>query len=432
MTVLDTFYILFKADTKEAEKAFDKINLGTNRIDSSLNRIARRWVSLYALITGLGRAMAHEIDLSQTAKELDVNVAALDVWGNAVRRTGGNVDTFAKTLDNLAERLNTTPKIALEVLPKLADQFEKLNRTQAIRYGKVLGLDMPTILMLQQGRRELDALIARQKELGFLTDKDAVVFRKFQEELQNTGHGFSSLVNQIAIAVIPYINKFLHAMQETTIYLRKHTGLIKGALIPIAAIFIGIAGSIALANIPLTIFIASVVGLAAAFALAYDDIQVFMQGGDSVIGRMLARWPALGDAARAALKGIKLAFEGIMWFFNDMAVGIEKVINAFRRLDQWFEPIFKKFHAALEFDASGVNLFSGKQAIAAATSNPIGSQNSNVFNTNRASKEVNLSINEIQIQTQATDATQIAYGLTNELNKQLRQTQNDIASGVYI
>lgn len=431
MAVLDTFYILFKADTKDAEKGFDRINLGTNRIDSSLNRIARRWVSLYATITGLGRAIQHSFDLSQTAKSLDINVASLDMWGNAVEKTGGTVDSFGKSLESLAERLNTTPRVALEVLPKLADQFERLNRTQAIRYGKVLGLDLPTILLLQQGRREVDALIARQKELGFLTERDAVVFRKFRSELQDTGHGFSSLVNQIAVSVIPYVMKFLHALQEVTIYLRQHTGLIKGALIPIAAIFIGIAGSIALANIPLTIFIASIVGMAAAFALAYDDIQVFMRGGDSAIGRMLKRWPALSEAAKVAADVIKLAFKGIVWLINDMAIGIDKTINALKKLDAWFTPIFDKFSAALASEGVGIDLFKGKQTIEAATNNPISAQTSSTIN-NRASREVNVSINEIQIHTQATDATQIAYGLNNELAKQLRQTQNDIAGGVRI
>ena len=434
MAILDTFYILFKADSKDAEKSFKGVNTAIDKMDQSLNRFTRRWLSLYAIFKGLTSAVGYAFELTQASQALNVNIEELDAWGGAVQKTGGTVEGFTKSLESMAEHLGTSPKIALQLLPKVADQFKRLSQVQALRYGKLLGLDTPTILLLQQGRREVEALIARQKELGVVTTRDAAIFKHFQNSMQNAGRGFKSLIRDYILQIIPALDLALEKFSEFTIYIRKHSGLVKGALIPVAAVFVGIAGSIIAANIPMAIFVGSVIALGAAFALAYDDIQTFAEGGDSVIGRMLERWPELGKVIKWVFNDLKLAGENILWFFGKILDAINDIIKAGKLIDKIISPYIDKFTAELGKQGADVHLFGAKSAIETASRSPLTSQiGSGIFNTNNGgNKEVNLTISEITINTQATTPTDIAYGLGVELQKQLRQTQNDIAGGVLI
>lgn len=433
MAILDTFYILFKSDAKQAEQGFNSVNKSLNKMDYSLNRFARRWLSLYAIFNSLTRSIGYAFDLTTASQSLGVNIEMLDAYGGAVQKTGGTVEGFQKSLESLAEKLNTTPKIALQVLPKLADQFQRLGKVQSLRYGKILGLDMPTILLLQQGRRELDSLIARQKELGVVSKEDAIILRNFKNEIQDTGRGFRSLFLTLLIDAIPTITRILHAFQEFTIYLRKHSGLIKGALIPIAIVLGVIAGEMVIANIATWAWIAGIAALAAIFGIAYDDIQGFMNGQNSLIGLALEKWPKLGKVIKWVLNDIKLAFQNIEWVFQQLSNILDFLTDKLQKFDDWFSPIFDKVQENFLKDIPKTDLFFTKELINTASNSPLNKQVSgSILNNNRSNREINLTISEIQINTQATNPREIAYGLGVELQKQLRQTQNDIATGVLI
>lgn len=430
MAILDTFYILFKGDSSDAERALERVNRSANRLDSSLNRVARRWLSLYAIINQAQSAFKHAFDLTAASEQLNVNTSALQAWSGAVQKTGGSLSSFSKAMESLAEHLGTTPKIAMQSLPVLASQFERLNRAQAVKYGKVLGLDLPTILLLQKGRTEVEALVKHQKELGVITEKDAGVFRRFRGELQDTGHGLEYLFLKIALKVIPYIEIFLNKIQEFTIYLQKHSGLIKGALIPITVAIGAFAASLIAANLPLVIMVGGLALLAAAFAIVYDDFQTFQRGGNSVIGELIKKFPELAEVAKAAFNAIKIGFKAILWVFDELAANINLILKALNTVSEWVAPYLK---AAFKIESSNGDLLGVKKSIEIASINPIGSPAmKSAINNSRNDRNTTISINEIKIETQATDATEIAYGLNNALEKQLRQAQYEFTGGVLI
>jgi len=409
VAILDTFYILFKSDSKDAEKGIKRVNTSVQNLSSSLVATAAKGLSLIAVFKGLTSAFNYAFEVSQASQALQINAAELDVWGSALQKTGGTVSSLSSTLQNLADHLQTTPKIALEVLPKLAEQFEKLNQFESTRYGKILGLDTPTILLLQQGRREIDSLISRQKELGTVTQRDALVFSRFQSELQDTGHGIRSLTYEIGAAIIPTINILLHGIQDLSISLRKHSGFVKGVLLTLAAAATAAAIPFLVLNAAALLPVAALLALAAAVGLVWDDIQVFMKGGDSLIGRALERWPILGKVIQTTLGLIATAFKAV-------------------------DSLFSKGVKEISVQANDVNLKKALKEIDIATSSGLGSQtSSSIYNSsNNRNQELNLTISDITIQTAATDAAGIAYGLKDELKKQFRQTQNDVAGGVLI
>lgn len=432
MAILDTFYIMFKGDSSSAERALERVDRSANRLDSSLNRVARRWISLYAIINQATHALKYAFDLTEASQQLGVNTGALETWGGVIQKTGGTLSSFTKTLETLAEKLGTTPKIAMQSLPVLAAQFERLNRAQAVKYGKVLGLDLPTILLLQKGRAEVDALVKRQQELGTITEKDAGTFRRFRSELQDTGHGIQYIFLQMALKVLPVINSILHAIQDFTIHLQKHSGLIKGALIPITAAVTAFVASFILAN-PIFYGAITALGLlAAAFALVYDDIQVFQRGGISVTGDFINRFPLMTAVIKDALQGVKLFFKGILWIFDVLAEDIETVLRALKMVGSWVAPYIEGAFKGMKVEGD-IDLTSAKRTIDLANSNPLGSAGmKSAINSSLSNKSTTISIDKIEVNTQATDATEIAYGLGNALENQFRQAQNEFSGGVMI
>lgn len=433
MAILDTFYIMFKGDSSDAERALERMNRSTSRLDSQLNRVARRWLSLYAIINQVTSSLKYAFDLTEASQQLGVNTSALQAWGGAVEKTGGSLAGLSKSVESLAEHLGTTPKIAMESLPILASQFERLNRAQAVKYGKVLGLDLPTIILLQKGRAEVDALVKRQKELGVITEKDAGTFRRFRSELQDTGHGLETIFLKIALKVIPYIDIFLHKIQEFSIYLQKHSGLVKGALIPIAIAMGAIAASFVIAN---PLFYGAIVALgllSAAFALVYDDIQTFNRGGNSVIGEMIKRFPELANVAKTAFEVIKVGFKALGWIFKTLLGDIEAVLEAIKLIDKWIAPYLNGALKQMKLEGADIDLFGAKKTIDLVNTSPAGSPAlKNAISNSMNNRNTMVSIGEVQINTQATDATQIAYDFDNALQKQLRQAQYAFSGGVSI
>ena len=294
MSILETFYILFKSDASEVKKGAEEAERATKKLDESLKNVDRdsekagksflnlarsasgalgAFVSVGAVFASLRHAVNSVQELGNVSRELNVNVETLDAWGHAVQRTGGTAQGFQSSLRSLAEHLNTTSAVALKALPALADSLSKMNPAAANRYGKSLGLDQSTIYLLQQGRREVQATIAQQKELGLVTQQDVEVTRKFDNALYDLGRVFQSISRDFALPALPALTKALE-------YLTEHKDLIKGALLAIGGAVAAMGISFAIANPA----IAAVALSLAAFALAYEDVQKFKKGLPSVIG----------------------------------------------------------------------------------------------------------------------------------------------------
>jgi hypothetical protein len=431
VAILDTFYILFKSDSKDAEKGIKNVNKSVKNLNSSLLATATKAISLAAIFKSLTSAFSYASEISAASQALQVNANDLEVWGNALKTTGGNVGSLTSSLQSLADHLQTTPRVALQVLPKLAEQFEKLNQFQATRYGKIIGLDMPAILLLQKGRRELDSIITRQKELSTVTEKDAEALNKFKYQINNTGLAFKKLSYMLVRPLLPTIEKIMTAFQNMSLSLGKHSGFIKGALVTVAVIAGVLAAKFMIVNAAITVVRVVLTALAAAIGLVWDDIQVFMEGGDSLIGRAIERWPVLSKVVKATMQAIKLAFKGVLWFFDGMAIGIKKLIKGFKTVGN----AISKFTGKFKDSKVNVMFDTAQRELNLATNSGLASQtSSSIFNNsvNNKNLESSINISDITINTQATDASQIVYGLTTELKKQFRQTQNEVANGVLI
>jgi len=174
MSILETFYILFKGDSTDVKKAakesdqavqslegslnttFRKVTTETTKVNKSFYELARAAVAFVGATTAAYTVFHKTIaaselaaELGVTSRALGVNASELDAWGQAVQRTGGTAEGFQHSLKSLSEHFGTSAAVTLKALPKLADAFSKLGNYRAQYYGKLLGIDEAAILLLQ-------------------------------------------------------------------------------------------------------------------------------------------------------------------------------------------------------------------------------------------------------------------------------------------
>lgn len=300
MSILESLYIQVKLETdqlkkglsdtqaqvKQLESDFGGLSRAGDHVGQSFDNVLRSAVGLFAgfasfhaILSGASGAVAGIREVGRAARELNVDVSALDAWGAAVERSGGSASGFQSSLRSLASAMGTTNEIALRALPRLADAFAKLNPVQAQNYGKSLGLDQSTILLLQQGRREVEATIRQQQRLGVVTKEQAENTRKFDESLYDVTRAYQNFYREFTAPIIPY---FTQALQ----WALDNKGFVKDAFVFMAAGVGVLSLALVRLNPPLAAAVAALSVLSAGYAAVKDDINARTEGRPSIIGTL--------------------------------------------------------------------------------------------------------------------------------------------------
>jgi hypothetical protein len=276
-------------------------------------------------------------------------------------------------------------------------------------------------------------------------------------------------------------------------FLTEHSDLVTGALIAIGgavayfvtpALFAAAAAAWAMI-VPFLPIIAAVVGLGAAFALLYEDVMAFVEGNDSMIGQILESFPIIGQIVESVANSFKTLWNAAKLMFNIVVTSGEIAINILKIFGLWASKAFSDFVSGSEeiqiaikllgdgfalmgegvvavWDwimgkiESAIALFSkaagfvkgligdtttgfgnsnsllmkdANRHIGAAMSAPLSSSTSSSI-SNSSAKSNNVTIGEVKVQTQATDAAGISKALGGALGNQMRQAVNGMDDGV--
>jgi hypothetical protein len=402
------------------------------------------FASVSTIVGGIKTAADYAFQLGQASKNLGVSVESLDIWGNAIQKFGGTTEGFQNTLKNLQDRFGKL-KDPVKDLYRLADVFSKMSRIRALKIGQQLGLDQGTILLLQQGRKEVDAIIAKQKELGVVTKQDAEIAEKFNFQWQQTAHAFRTVFSILSSAVLPGLTTFLNFIERTVTYFRGHKDFIVGGFIAIAAVVVArlipaiVALDLALA--PLLFWPAVILALGTVFALLYEDIQVFLRGGDSAIGRILKKWPEVGKAAKEiydwAIKASEIVIEGVEGIGNAILKVFNAIADAIAAKIPNLKAAFSFISNALgfgdkDFTAQVTMIKKSQDSLDLAYKNPIAGLSSNsISNLRNSNQNTTIQTGPITINTQATDSEGIATSLDENIRSQMRKAQQQFDNGIY-
>lgn len=469
----------------QAKKATEDLNKSLTATDAISTKVGEKFTNLVkqasgavlaflsvgAIVGGIKAAADYNLQLARTSKELNINVETLDAWSTAVKKSGGTAEGFQQTVKTMNAALfdisqkgtsgslfmplrelgirilDSKGKIRsfISLLPEIAGAFEHMSKAKSADLGKRLGLDQGTINLLQQGRREVDAVIARQKELGVATKKDTETALKFNEQWEDTAHVFRSVFTSVGTSVLPILTKLLQYIEKGAQYFRDHSDLIVGGIIAIgAAITVALLPAIASAVVAFSPFLtigAVIAGIGAAFALIYEDIQAFRKGNDSLLGELIKKWPIVGEIFKfivGEVKGTIAILQSLGKFIIDYWEGIISVIKSvvdgiMSAIDK-IAGAYNKVKSFLGFGNGNtqVNVAAAQQALATANNSPINSQTSNSlsFANQTSNRSTSISAGPINIHTQATDAKGISKDIGGGLNRQMRQVANDLDDGV--
>jgi len=271
----------------------------------------------------------------------------------------------------LKDRFGGTSKQVLSQLPKFADSFSKLSTDQALFRGKQFGFDVPTILLLQQGRREVDALIARQKELGVVTQKDVEINSNFINSLNYVGAAYNTFYRELSREITPVLTKTFN-------YFLKHQDVVKGAFYAIGAGVGFLTVSLAAMN-PILL---TTVGLIGAFAVVFEDYKRYRAGLPS----------ALGDIKNSINPSVRHGLKKFVQY---------NPADTYRNAKQY---LLNQHQRLVNTIAPGIS---------------------------ESNKSVNVTTGDITINTNAKDAAEIAGSFKNEMNKQYNQANDHFANGVF-
>lgn len=452
MSVFETFYLLYKSDTtdlrrgsEEATNTTKKLKDSISNIDKATDKIGKKFgnlatqltgtiaafASIHALISGISNAVSYDIELGKTSRALGVNAEELDIWDNAVKQAGGTAEGFQNSLRSLAEHFHTTASVALKAFPQLADVFSRISRYSAFNLGKAYGLDEGTILLLQKGRREVEAFLKRQIELGVITKKDIEVTTSYNQELQNLGHAFRTLYNAIAIPLLPALSEFFVTLENGLLYLSNHRDLVIGTLVGIASTAISAAFAFGLLTFGMIGSTLLVIGLIALFALLFEDLSVYLKGGKSLLGEFLEEWKRLGDLVDKIIEG----WEDKFLNFLDKFKLFKPIVDSIRNSDDTLYSINRdngNRENLLGFLGKNQDIEKGKNLLISASNTPLNSQTSNsVLNSSAFNRNFTINSMPINIVTQATDAVGIATSLSLTLPDQYKQAVNNFADNNY-
>lgn len=499
MNLLDSFYMLFEADTSKLDKGLQDADKKANDlekhlggVDEAAGKIGGSLIQSLAALAGaavagfsvnaMAQAMFQAADaadrLDETAGRLDISIESLSAWGDLVKKSGGSVEGFTASIESLNSQLaqievtgksRAAPflkelgidlddaankgKTALDFLPQIADAFADMDKTKSMALGKKLGLDPATIMTLQSGRREVEALLAKERELGVVTKEQGEIAAAFNDQLDDTQHAFRSVWLGVTEYVLPPLTWMSKALMEGAVFMRKHSGFVVGLMIALGAAvsYYAIPPLFLMAKATLIAFapfIAAgvlVAALAAAFALLYEDIMMFIEGGDSMIGAILNRWPIIGEIARS-----------IVWAFKELWAAGETLAEVLARI--WDNPT-QAFLDFLNFVLDGIKMLAasipglssllgamgielpgnqtqegigeGQRAISAAGSTRLASQTStSISNSQTAARNTQVSIGKVEVQTQATDADGISKAIGGSMQTQMRQAASNFDDGV--
>lgn len=482
MTILDTFFILFESDAakldkglKDSEKKAEGLGAKLTDVDAKAAHMGASFLASIAALAGTALAavgvasLTHNVieaseaadKLNESTQRLGLNIEEVSAWGDLTKKNGGSTEAFVGSIENLNKALSTMEvtgksraapflkdlginldlaankgKTAMDFLPQIADAFSKMDKQKSVAIGQRLGFDNGTIMTLQAGRREVEALLAKERELGVITEKQGQIADDYGDSLDDLRHAMRSVWLGVSEYILPALTWTINKFKDGAVFAREHSDAVVGFMIALGSAItvyalppmIRLAAATLVTAAPFILIGALVVGLAAAFALLYEDIMIFMEGGDSMIGQMLERWPVIGDIAH----GIGAAFTGL-W-------DIMKAVAGFMA-DMWNDPIaaFSKF---LDTVKAGLNMIPGfgavmdavnmgASAFAAASASPLGSATSaSITNGGASNKSTTVQIDRVDVSTGAGDAVGISRSIGDALGSQMQQTINNLDDGV--
>lgn len=482
--ILDKFIMLFETDADEAKKAVKGFNDELEYTESSADSAALSVGDLVSAFLALATIKTTVLDsafrtdvIGKFSQTLGFNIEEVDAWGAAVERNGGSADSFRGAISALNDQLtdmalegggaaaetlarlgiNATNaqgeiKGVFDLLPEIADSFQRISKEESFGLGKRLGLDQGTILLLQQGRVAVSDLVEQQRQLGGMTDESYKASAEFNDELSNTGRVFDALSQEANKTILPLFSSMLRGLQSLVQWMREHKEFMTG-------FFLAVGGVITAALIPALVNLGAVMKkhpimrlaviigtVGTAFAALYEDVKRYTQGQSSFIGDLFEKYEWLEAGVKGAIDGILWAWEQFNNTIDWVKLLKDEPLEALDQLKQGFVNLWNYIKELFDFSGlfdglpswlggGGGDIATNTQTgIATAqqyAQNPVNSMSTSMmFNTSEIRRSINVSMGGVNVDARGMDQQQARGLFADEFKSQLSNAIGQLDDGV--
>ena len=355
-----------------SEKAVDTYKKGLEGVVATVKEATKRFAmaatGLTAFVAGAVNSAASIQKVSETT---GVSTDALQEWAYAAKSVGVSASAVESDLAKMQKQAMWTGRS----LESWADTFKGMSVPQANMWGEAIGISPDTVRLLREGREGIAALRKEAHSVGaVISPEDLKRAAQLKTSVMSLTTQLRAFGTTIAIGTLPMIDKLVTSFKEwlnvnkewvasnITKFLEnlgrvfselwedgkklvdwfKETlgpigdfgkklweatdwaKLLKGALVLLVAYFAPAIAAFGLA-----------VGAVIALSAAFEDFIAFLEGKDSIIGRLVdsfqEKFPNLANLLKNV---VVVAFElvtktaGIMWeLLKNIAKGIGGVVE---------------------------------------------------------------------------------------------------------
>lgn len=298
------------------QSAFDNV---AALAEKSLN-----FAGISTTITGLisdAAARAAEIEsIDKLGREINITTRDVDAFSGSVAALGGTRSAAQADLSAMAKSFGFAGD-SMEKVLQTADKVQGMSFNEAKKTLGGLGVeDNGTIELLMKGREELSRMMETQKDYGGITRESIEQSISFNNAMLSLEQSAGLLKNSLMGMLIPVLAQGLDWLEKIVVFAKENKNFVTGFFIAVAAVVTGkYVHAMKLAQIstwtamlPVMAVVAGILLLAAVFALVYDDIMNFIDGNDSMIGRILDSYPGLKAVILTVWEAFVVLFDFIM------------------------------------------------------------------------------------------------------------------------
>lgn len=355
-----------------SEKAVDTYKKGLDGVVATVKEATKRFAmaatGLTAFVAGAVNSAASIQKVSETT---GVSTDALQEWAYAAKSVGVSASAVESDLAKMQKQAMWTGRS----LESWADTFKGMSIPQANMWGDAIGISPDTVRLLREGREGIAALRKEAHSVGaVISPEDLKRAAQLKTSVMSLTTQLRAFGTTIAIGTLPMIDKLVTSFKEwlnvnkewvasnitkflenlgrvfnelwedgkkLVDWFKEALGpigdfgkklweatdwakLLKGALVLLVAYFAPAIAAFGLA-----------VGAVIALSAAFEDFIAFLEGKDSIIGRLVdsfqEKFPNLANLLKNV---VVVAFElvtktaGIMWeLLKNIAKGIGGVVE---------------------------------------------------------------------------------------------------------
>jgi hypothetical protein len=237
--VIDKFVFALFLDTKNFKQ-------GADTAEKSVNGIKRTILQAYSAIGGINLFRTMLNDYSATAVELGrlsestgENLRELEAWKLTVRDAGSDVGAFFGTLKMLNDEManiknygtsaslatfqrlgisvygaNGQLKKGTDLLKDIGKRLVELDVRQAFNFGKALGLDEGTIIVLRRYGEGLEKIVKQNEKRALITKQDVANGMAYQKMLSELKQTFLSLEKAVVPEILKALKEIMPQLQS--------------------------------------------------------------------------------------------------------------------------------------------------------------------------------------------------------------------------